>query len=415
MDDRAGILGVDWNQDDSCFTLATERGFFVYQAEPQPSELAFRSVGGVRRAVLLQRSSLLALVGGGHSPAGPPNKVLLWDDVTRRIVAEVEFRTPVLGLALRHARLLCATRDAVHVLALDGNELCLLRALPTADNPKGVLAVATHHATALVAVPGRPAGHVHLHDVSVGGGNIATGAGGERGVGLGPGARTAASAVPPVPAPAPAPAPLATPPAAMIAVHKHALAALALSRNGQLVASASETGTIIRVHTVRTRTCIYSFRRGLASADIHAMRFSADAGLLAVASDRTCHVWSLQDPAKNPKPVLGTLLDLLVTGSGSSSDSVGGVGRGGGGGGGSGGGAEESTSAARAMVTHSTPAPGTVAFSANGKAILCVCSDATWHRLPIKTSDGAGTTHEDRAYARLLKPDTAAIFRLEGY
>jgi hypothetical protein len=53
-----------------------------------------------------------------------------------------------------------------------------------------------------------------------------------------------------------------------IAAHGHAIARLALSADGAMVASASEHGVCIRIHHTRHATLLHEFRRGLEQAEI---------------------------------------------------------------------------------------------------------------------------------------------------
>jgi WD repeat-containing protein 45 len=49
----------------------------------------------------LHTSSILFLLGGGHSQLYPPNKVIIWDDALGREVAELELRERVRGMVCR--------------------------------------------------------------------------------------------------------------------------------------------------------------------------------------------------------------------------------------------------------------------------------------------------------------------------
>lgn len=88
----------------------------------------------------------------------------------------------------------------------------------------------------------------------------------------------------------------------IIPAHNHAIAAIALDSTGDLVASASEKGTLIRVHEVDSGRRVSELRRGADPADIHWITFSpsinSEAGgnfnRLAVSSDKgTVHIFTV--------------------------------------------------------------------------------------------------------------------------
>lgn len=88
--------------------------------------------------------------------------------------------------------------------------------------------------------------------------------------------------------------------ASIIPAHQSAIAALALDRNGTLLATASEKGTLVRVFDAKTGKLLFELRRGADKADILGLSFSEDSSKLCVASDKgTVHIFKL-DPVSNP-------------------------------------------------------------------------------------------------------------------
>ncbi|KAM9899966.1 hypothetical protein OXX79_005412, partial [Metschnikowia pulcherrima] len=87
----------------------------------------------------------------------------------------------------------------------------------------------------------------------------------------------------------------------IVKAHKSKIRFIALNRTGTLVASASESGTIIRVHSTQTTALVYEFRRGLDRAVITSIKFSSNDTNLAVLSDKnTLHVFSIAPPLSTP-------------------------------------------------------------------------------------------------------------------
>ena len=73
-----------------------------------------------------------------------------------------------------------------------------------------------------------------------------------------------------------------------------------MNRTGTLIASASETGTLIRIHSTSTTALLVEFRRGLDRAMITSMKFSPNDTKLAVLSDKnTLHVFNIASRSDN--------------------------------------------------------------------------------------------------------------------
>ena len=80
----------------------------------------------------------------------------------------------------------------------------------------------------------------------------------------------------------------------VVTAHRAPLSAVALNAAGTLLATASDTGTIVRVFGVPRADTLYQFRRGTVPARIQALAFNPAASLLCVASaSDTVHVFRL--------------------------------------------------------------------------------------------------------------------------
>ncbi|XP_022749482.1 autophagy-related protein 18b isoform X4 [Durio zibethinus] len=101
-----------------------------------------------------------------------------------------------------------------------------------------------------------------------------------------------------------------------IDAHLSPLAAIALSSNGTYIATASEQGTIIRVHLVSEATKSYSFRRGTYPSNIFSLSFAPSLQLpdilAATSSSGSVHIFSLgfdtNQRSKKSSSFLGSIL-----------------------------------------------------------------------------------------------------------
>ncbi|RDW85721.1 putative Autophagy-related protein 18 [Coleophoma crateriformis] len=83
----------------------------------------------------------------------------------------------------------------------------------------------------------------------------------------------------------------------VVEAHRAPLSSIALNSDGTLLATASETGTIIRVFSVPRGLKLYQFRRGTYPSTIYSMSFNLSSTLLCVSSTTdTVHIFRLGGP-----------------------------------------------------------------------------------------------------------------------
>lgn len=96
---------------------------------------------------------------------------------------------------------------------------------------------------------------------------------------------------------------LALKPVNVVEAHRAPLSCIALNNDGTLLATASETGTIIRVFSVPRGLKLFQFRRGTYPSTIYSMSFNLSSTLLCVSSTSdTVHIFRLGGPQPSSRP-----------------------------------------------------------------------------------------------------------------
>ncbi|GAB1312474.1 Phosphatidylinositol 3,5-bisphosphate-binding protein [Madurella fahalii] len=249
--DRTVALSVTFNDDCSCFAVGLSTGFCVFETETCTLHSARDFKAGVGLAQMMGKTNYLGLVGGGKQPKFAANKLILWDEAKGKSALDISALTPVRGVQLSKERIIVVLQNSVRVYKF-AKPLSFLSAYETANNPWGLCCLSPKR----IAFPGRTVGHVQLVELATG--NIS-----------------------------------------IIPAHSSAVKAVQLSRDGELLATASETGTLIRVFTTANCARLAELRRGIDTATIFSLAFNPSGTMLACTSDKsTLHIFDVPHPKK---------------------------------------------------------------------------------------------------------------------
>lgn len=178
--------------------------------------------------------------------------MIIWDDAKQVAVVTLEFRSQVFQARLSRSQILVALLNSVSLYAFSSPPK-IVSSFETADNPSGLCCLGSK----IVAFPGRTPGQVQI--VEIGTGNVS-----------------------------------------IIPAHGSPLKAMMLSPNGEILATASETGTLIRLFSTTNCARFSELRRGVDPAAIFSLAISPSNTLLAVTSDKaTLHIFDLPHSSAN--------------------------------------------------------------------------------------------------------------------
>jgi len=203
---------------------------------------------------MMGKANYLGLVGGGRQPKFAANKLILWDDLKSKSGLEISALTPVRGVQLSKERVVVVLQNSVRVYKF-AKPPSFVAAYETANNPSGLCCMSQTK----IAFPGRTAGHVQLVEISTG--NVS-----------------------------------------IIPAHSSPLRVIAMSQDGEFLATASEKGTLIRVFSTSNCARVVELRRGIDSATIFSLAFNPSGSspfgtMLACTSDKsTLHIFDVPNP-----------------------------------------------------------------------------------------------------------------------
>ncbi|XP_065910164.1 WD repeat domain phosphoinositide-interacting protein 4-like [Dysidea avara] len=325
MSQSRGVLNIRFNQDQGCFACGLESGFRIYNVHPltEKTRQDFDEVGGVSHVEMLNRCNLLAIVGGGHSPKYPERNVMIWDDLKKKMICEITFHSPVLSVRLRVNKLIVVSWDEINVFKFP-DPVEHYRTIQTQPNPKGLCEVTCGVQQLLLYPADHQVGKLQVYDIDSG---------------------TNTRRV-----------------SKVIDAHQNAIACIAVSRDGNKVATASTKGTLIRVSHIHGESKPVELRRGTDHATIQCINFSHDGSFLCVSSDKgTVHIFALGNLELNTKSKLAQV-GLF----GAYSESLWGL----------------------AQFTIPNESPCLCAFGSDNKSVVAVCMDGSFYRYLFTTEAG---------------------------
>ncbi|KAK4228878.1 SVP1-like protein 2 [Podospora fimiseda] len=245
------VLSVTFNDDCSCFAVGLETGFSVFNTETCTRRTVREFNAGIGLVQMMGKANYLGLVGGGRNPKYSGTKLVVWDEVKSKEALEITALSVVRGALLSKERIVLVLQNSVRIFKF-AKQPNLLHAYETANNLNGICAMSARR----IAFPGRTAGHVQIVE-------------------------------------------LATNNVSIIPAHSSSVRAIQFSPDGELIATASDTGTLIRVWNASNCARVAELRRGVDHARIFSLAFSPSGTMLACTSDKaTLHVFDVPHPRK---------------------------------------------------------------------------------------------------------------------
>ncbi|KAJ7664432.1 WD40 repeat-like protein [Mycena polygramma] len=266
----SGMLFANFNQDYSCVSVGTRKGYSVTNCDPFGR--VYTQNDGARGIVeMLFCTSLIALVGAPDTPSSSPRKLQIVNTKRQSMICELLFPSSILAVKLNRKTLVIVLETEIYVY--DISNMRLLHVIETLPNPDAICALSPSADAPYLAYPA-PLPSPSLADAAT---STSSPAANASATGCGDVLLFSTRAL--VPANA-------------VRAHRSPLAILALSANGGLLATASVKGTVIRVFATPSLDKLYEFRRGTRETRIYSLAFNGAGTLLAAGSERgTVHLW----------------------------------------------------------------------------------------------------------------------------
>ncbi|ODV80395.1 autophagy-related protein 18 [Suhomyces tanzawaensis NRRL Y-17324] len=280
---------ITFNQDASCVAIGLNSGYKIFNCKPLFGKcFQFKKEELIGIVEMLYCTSLIAVVALGDEPGSSPRKLKLVNTKRLSTICDLIFPSTILQVKLTNSRLVVLLEEQIYIY--DITTMKLLHTIETSPNLHGLCTISPssdQDGNSYLAYPSPPKTITHdsllVTGINTNGGsnsvqnNIQSVSNSPNRVGdviifnL-----------------------TTLQPLSVIEAHKSTLAAMTLSNDGSLLATASDKGTIVRVFSVETGVKLYQFRRGTYPTKIYSLSFSSDDKyVVATSSSETVHIFRL--------------------------------------------------------------------------------------------------------------------------
>lgn len=272
---------IAFNQDDSCFSIATDEGFKIFNTFPLQNKLIQQfdeyqdKARGIGKTQMLNRSNYIALIGGGNDPRYPLNRLIIWDDLVGKESIKLNFMSSVKDVYLSRCLIVVKLESKISLYSFGKTPIKLMddieipmRSSIDYVNYTGQSDSNSNSNGLICFESNKYRGQIHVMNL-----NKLNTTNGKQDHIL---------------------------PTMIIKAHKSDIQLIKLNHQGTMVATCSKKGTLIRIMNVQNGTLINEFRRGIENAEIYDMEFSPRGSKLAVISNKqTLHIFEIFNERKN--------------------------------------------------------------------------------------------------------------------
>ena len=204
---------------------------------------------------MLYKSNILALVGGGKMPQFSENKLTIWDDHQGMIISQLRFNTNVIGVKLRMDHIIAILENKIYIFNL--SNLQTIDVLDIINNKTCLVAISNSNIKFSMAFPNIAKGKIQIQTY------------------------------------------LPTKTSKTINAHESNIAFICINNDGNILATASDKGTLIRIFSINSGELITELRRGAKNVKITCLVFDIGNNYIACSSDvGTIHIFNIESVTK---------------------------------------------------------------------------------------------------------------------
>ena len=282
------MLCFAFNQDSSCFCIGTEKGFIIYKASPLNDYYIRDLNGGIGQIAMFNNSNLVGLVGGGKRPYSALNKLVIWNDATSKPLLEITVDFKIKNIKVKNSLIAIIGKKKIKIFYFNSLEDIMnykdIDTINTPDNKNGIFSMNIDPKKHIIAYPTKNVGEIMIKtylrkknsddesDTKI---------------------TSKTEAIP---------------------AHQSEVTAMSLDPKGEILASVSQKGSLIRLFDTSTGAFLKGLRRGNDSADIYSINFDKSSRYVLITSNKgTVHIFNMgkNKLVKNPKSFLSSLAPYL--------------------------------------------------------------------------------------------------------
>ena len=242
---------INFNQDKSCFCVGTDEGYDIYSTEPF-KKIISKKIGkiGVSYITMLFRTNILAFIlKNTHNEDKNECNLIIWDDSNDKKIGEIEFNERIKTVLLRKDFIIVSLKNYIYIYNL--KSLKIFKKIKTVFNPRGLVSC-TNDEFFLAYLSKYSDKTLCIENISEPQNKIIK-----------------------------------------IDAHLSTITNFKFSETGNLIATSSEKGTIIRIYHTLTGELVKELRRGSEQISIDWIEFSnSDEMILCRSKKGTIHLFN---------------------------------------------------------------------------------------------------------------------------
>ena len=255
------ILNISFNQDNSRFSVSTEKGFKIYDTYPLQREYDNNIGSGLKFTEMYYNSNILILVSGGENPKFSEKKIIIWDDSLNKVIGEINFFKKIKNVKIKGEKIYIVCENNIYIFNIKTLEN--IEIIETSENYKGLFSINSQENIDVIAylafLKNVDENDKNMKNVYIKIKDY------EKSFELN------------------------------IDTKEETISYICLNNMGNLLAVANEKGNEIKIYSCLCGDSLRCLYRGMEKAEINYICFDKNSNYLAVTSDRgTIHIWSMR-------------------------------------------------------------------------------------------------------------------------